>query len=503
MVSGVIAEPDNLLDATSTTAIGQEIIDRLFLSLTEVGEDLLTQDPQLARRWETSEDGRTVTFHLDPAARWHDGVPVTAADVVFTHELLVDPRVGYSARSWKEFITGVEALDDSTVVYRFSRRYPYQIMDASVGVVLPQHLLGEVAPEDLVSCDFARHPVGNGPFRFSRWDPQQQIVLVANEDFSPARPFLDRVVFRIIPDKTTLLAELESGAIDVMDDVPPHEVERLRSSVADVRVEQYLGRAYTYIGWNLNNPLFASVDVRRALGMAIDRAGIIEALCYGCARPCLGPVHPILWAYDADLEPLPYDPAAARAILADAGWSDRDGDGVLDRDGVPFTFSLKTNLGNQLRMDAAVMIQSQLAAVGIAARPETYEWTVLWDSVIRHEYGDAVLVGWNVGLKVDMKPTFHSASVTEKYNHVEYRNPAVDSLIDAALSSETFAEAAPLWKEAQERVVADQPYTFLFIPDSVFGVNERVRGTRPDARGYYRSLDQWWIPESRQRRRGA
>jgi peptide/nickel transport system substrate-binding protein len=123
--------------------------------------------------------------------------------------------------------------------------------------------------------------------------------------------------------------------------------------------------------------------------------------------------------------------------------------------------------------------------------------------VIRHEYEDAVLVGWSVGLKVDLKPTFHSASAEEKFNHVEYRNPEVDDLIERALAAETFEEAGPHWREAQERIVADSPYTFLFILDRIFGVNERVRGTVPDARGYYRSLSEWWIPESRQRARGA
>jgi peptide/nickel transport system substrate-binding protein len=499
VVIGVISDIDNLLDVTSTTASAQEIIDQMFLTLVDVREDLLSFDPLLARSWEAGADGKSWTFHLAPEARWHDGRPVTARDVAFTHELHTDPSVGYAARSWKEFITEVVVVDDHTVTYRFDRAYPYQIMDANVGAVLPEHLLRDVPRTELASCDFSRRPVGNGPFRFSGWEMQQTVELVADEGHFLGRPHLDRVVFRIVPDKTSLLTQLETGEIDVMEDVPPHEVARLEQMSGKLRVERFVGRTYTYIGWDSTNPLFESPRVRRALGMAIDRQGIIDALCYGHAKPCLGPIHPILWAYHENLPPLPYDPEGARAILAEEGWTDADGDGVLDRNGVPFEFELKTNLGNQVRMDASVMIQSQLEKVGVRVSPRTYEWTVLWDSVIRHSYETAVLVGWNVGLKVDLKSMFHSESRSEKYNHTGYANAQVDELIDRALSAETFAEAGPLWKRVQELIVEDQPYTFLFILDRIYGVNERVRGTVPDTRGYYRNLRDWWIPASRPR----
>ena len=499
VVIGVIAEPDNLLDATSTTRVATDIIQQMFASLTQLAPDLESYEPDLAQSWEVSEDGLSVTFHLHPEARWHDGVPVTARDVLFTHELITDPVVGYSARSWKNFITEVGVDDDHTVTFRFDRRYPYQVLDASVGAILPEHLLGSAPRADLTSTDFARNPVGNGPFRFSRWESQQFVELVANEDYHEGRPRLDRVVFRIIPDGTSLVTQLETGEIDVMESVPPHAAERL-GLIPHVRIESFAGRSYTYIGWDSTNPLFASLRVRRALGMAIDRQGIIDALCYGYARPIEGPIHPMLWAYNPDLPPLPYDPAGARRLLEEEGWRDTDGDGVLDRDGVPFEFELKTNLGNQVRMDASVMIQSMLGKVGVRIDPRTYEWNVLWGSVIDHSYETAVLVGWSVALKVDMQSTFHSDAMDGKFNHTSYSNAGVDEAIERALSASTFDEARPAWYRAQELIVGDQPYTFLFMLDQVFGVNERVRGTVPDARGYYRHLSEWWIPEAKRRR---
>jgi peptide/nickel transport system substrate-binding protein len=503
VVIGVVSEPDNLLDVTSTTRGAQDVIDQMFQTLTGLTADLGGHEADLALSWDLAEDGLGVTFHLDPGAHWHDGVPVTSDDVLFTYDLHTDPVVAYAARPYKEFITEIRADDAHTVTFRFGHRYPYQVFDASVGAILPKHLLESVPREELVSCDFARNPVGSGPFKFRRWVPSQTVELVANESFSQGRPHLDRVVFQIVQEKTTLLTLLETGAIDVMEDVPPFDVARLEKSDRGLRIERFLDRTYTYIGWDSTNPLFSSKRVRRALGMAIDRQGIIDALCYGFARPCLGPIHPILWAYDDTLEPLLFDPAEARRILAEEGWSDTDGDGVLDKNGVPFSFELKTNLGNQVRMDAAVIVQSQLAKIGVAASPRNYEWTVLWDSVIKHQYETAVMVGWSVALKVDLKPIFHTDSLQEKYNHTGYSNPRVDELIEQAESMPTFEEARPLWVEAQREIVADQPYTFLFILDKIFGVSDRIHGTVPDARSYYIHLRDWWIPLDRQHRRGA
>ncbi|MCA9751337.1 MAG: peptide-binding protein [Gemmatimonadetes bacterium] len=499
VVIGVTAEPDNLLDATSTSSIASDVISAVFSQLTRLAPDLASAEPEIARSWDVATDGLSVTFHLVTNARWHDGVPLTAQDVVFTHELLTDPVVGYSARSWKEFISGCVAEDDSTVTFRYDRQYPYQILDASVGVILPKHLLEGLPRAELAGSEFARNPVGSGPFRFRKWESQASVELVANDDYFQGRPYLDRVVFRVIPDASSLVAQLESGEIDICPQLPPHEAARLDALDA-IRVEAYSGRNYTYIGWYSGNPLFESSRVRRALGMAIDRDAIIDALCYGYAHPMNGPVHPMLWSYDPNIPALPYDPQGALEILHEEGWTDTDGDGVLDKDGVPFSFELKTNLGNQIRMDAVVMLQSMFQKIGVKVQPRTLEWNVLWGSVVDHSYGSAVLVGWSVALKADLQSIFHSKSIDEKFNHTGYSNPEVDAAIDRALSARTFDEARPDWWRAQELIVADQPYTFLFRLDDVWGVNERIRGTVPDPRGYYLSLPQWWIPESRRRR---
>jgi peptide/nickel transport system substrate-binding protein len=501
VVIGLAAEPDNLIDAVSTTNVAQNVIDQMFLTLTELGEDLESYDPLLARSWDVSEDGKAITFHLAPEARWHDGEPVTADDVVFTHELLTDPQVDYSARSYKDFITRVVADDAHTVTFHFSRVYPYQILDASVGAILPRHLLGDAPRDALVSTDFARDPVGCGPFRFARWESQQSLEIRANDDYFLGRPHLDRVVFRVIPDRTSMVTQLETGEIDVMENVSPHEVERLRKTAKHLRVEAFEDRNYTYIGWDSTNPLFSSPRVRRALGMAVDRQGIIDALCYGYARPMDGPIHARLWASNPDIQPLPFDPEGARRLLAEEGWEDTDGDGILDRDGVPFAFELKTNVDNPVRMDATVMMQSMFRKVGVEMTPRSYEWNVLWGSVIDHSYETAVLVGWAIALKVDLKATFHTEAIDGKYNHTSYSNPRVDELIDRALEASSFEEARPLWYEVQELIVQDQPYTFLYTIDTIAGVNERVRGTRPDFRGLYVNLEDWWIPSERQKTR--
>jgi peptide/nickel transport system substrate-binding protein len=231
--------------------------------------------------------------------------------------------------------------------------------------------------------------------------------------------------------------------------------------------------------------------------MAIDVQELIDTLCQGYAQPCHGPVPPMLWACHGNLAPLPFDPDSARAALAEEGWLDHNGDGWLDRDGKEFEFELKTNLGNELRVAAAPMIQAQLEEIGVRVIPRSYEWNGLWDSILDRAYEGAVLLGWSVGWKADLKPLFHSESHAG-YNHTGYSNPILDLLIDRALAMETLEEAKPLWQEAQAQIVADQPYTFLFITDKIFGVNKRVRGTLPDPRSFYRNLEDWWVPVGQQ-----
>ncbi|HKJ66448.1 MAG TPA: peptide-binding protein, partial [bacterium] len=518
LVAGVISDVKSLNYYVAESRLAQDIIDLMFLSLTTINPDLKTFSPLLAKSWEFSDDRKTLTFHLRDDVYWWDGEKTTAEDVAFTHRIITHPEVTWSGKSWKEHIENVEAVDDTTVVYQFSRVYPYQLMDAAEGVILPEHLLQDVPSGEFLTADFNSHPVGNGPFRFSRWEQQQQLELIRNEHYyEESKPHLDRIVFRIVPDRTTLITQLQAGEIDFVEDMSPRNFQQTKQNFkdgnSDIKIYEYLGRNYDYIAWNtidpdaydpnvhatvesfdqIPNPYFADKRVRQAMTYAINRDLIREAIGYGLLIPMHGAISPILWAHDESIPEIPYDPDEARTLLADAGWQDVDDDGLLEKDGRDFRFTIKTNTGNVRREQTCTLIQDMLKQVGIQMEIQLLEGLTFFNS-LRNKQFDAALSGWSVALKVDYAPIFHSQAALKGYNFTAYRNPLFDSLNrEAAVASDT-EKAKKLWSQVESLLLEDQPYTWLYYMKSGHGLHERFKGVRMDHRGAYLNLEDWWVP---------
>ena len=451
--------------------------------------------PYLAESMSMSEDGLELTFRLRDDARWHDGTPVTADDVVWSVEMYMDPALAYANSQYFQFVESVEKIDDQTVVFHFNSAHSDALADFLDWEPMPKHLLEDVGVSNMRNIGFNRNPVGNGPFRFVSWTPNQQVVFEANEDFMLGRPNLDRVVIRIIPEQTTELTELLTGNLDMIRAVQPAEAAAVENSSA-ARLLPYQSRSYTYLAWNTDNPLFEDERVRRAMTLAIDRQQIVDALLYGYGQVAVSDVLPFQWQFDEKLEPWPHDPQAARELLAEAGWEDSNGDGVLDKDGRPFRFMLETNQGNDLREDIIVIVQNNLEAIGVDAQPRLAEWNSLIDRLKRRDF-EAVVSGWSVDFKFDPSETLGCDGGV--YNYPAYCNPEADALVRTALTTLDNEEARPLWNRYQEIIHEDQPYTFLYYLDERLGVSRRLRGVEADARGHLVSIQDWWIPEEMQR----
>ena len=495
LVVGYGGDADSLNDLTSTTDTAKAVIGLLFMGLTHTNPDY-SHGPGLARSWEFSEDHLEVTFHLRDDVFWHDGVKTTAHDVCFSFEKQRSPDIGWSAIKWKQFITECVVIDDFTAKFTFEQVYPYQLMDAVVGVILPRHILEKVPDQEWINAEFNRNPIGNGPFRFKEWKAQQYIEVVANDDYYLGRPPLDRIIFKVVPDTENRVLQLKSGQIDVLKRVPPRfyrELSRQEDLVAHVAAS----RGYTYLGWNLRNPLFQSQKVRQALTMAVNRQEIVDSLQAEFGTVLTGPLLPILWAHNPNLNDFPYDPQKARQYLAEEGWSDSDGDGWLDKNGRRFSFTLKTNKGNQIREDITVMVQDMLKQVGIEVEPNIIEWTVFSGDMGKKNF-EAAVAGWGVGLKMDMTTTWHSESIDDRFNWVSYANPEFDRLNDAAIFEMDEEKARQMWWRAQEMIVEDQPYTFLYTPRDIHYVHKRFQNVQMKTVGWSYNLAQWWVPKDQQ-----
>ncbi len=498
LVIGTIGDADSLNTLTSTSRGAADIIGLLFLSLTRTNPDF-SHAPSLATSWEFSPDHLELAFHLRKDVFWQDGVQTTAHDVKFTYQKQIDPTIGWSAIKWKEHIQEVRVVDDFTVKFIFKRVYPYQLMDAAVGEILPQHLLKTVPSEEWKSHQFNRKPVGNGPFRFKEWRAQQHIVVEANPEYYRGRPPLDRIIFKVVPDQENLVLQLNSGQIDFMSGVPPRFMDNLLRQDQLVR-HLYPGRAYTYLGWNLKSPLFHSKKVRQALSLAIDREDIVESVLFGIGEVCHSPILPILWAYNPNVSRFSFNLTKAKMLLAEEGWADSDGDGWLDQKGKVFEFELKTNKGNKDREDILVIVQDQLKQIGIRVKLNILEWTVLVNDM-NHKNFEAVVLGWSVGLKVDMTTLWHSRSINDKFNFVSYSNAEFDDLNDQAIFEMDRDKAKKLWWSAQELISLDQPYTFLYIPKEINFIHHRFRNVQMETVGWQHNLEQWWVPQKDQKYR--
>lgn len=481
---------------SSRVGFTTDVLDQLFLELLREQADFQdhppTFAPALAQRWELSEDRRTLTFHLRPEARWSDGVAITAEDVRFTWQAQIHPAIGWAYADSKDAIRDVEVVDPHTVRFHFTEVYPYQVVDANDGKILPRHRWSELPFERWREDPdwFRRNLVVSGPFTLAEWRPGQEVLLARNDSyFDPELPRLDRLRFRIVPDPVSQVEQLLAGALDFLPMVAADQADRITGSPA-LELIVYDGRQYDYICWNTLRPPFDDPVVRRALTLAIDRQQLVDTLWKGRARVALGPIPAHIWAHHRGLAPWPYDPREAKRLLDSRGFRAGAG-GVLEREGKPFRFELSTNTSNRVRTDALVLIQEQLRRIGIEAIPRTLEIHTLTERNIAHDF-DATLSGWAIDTTLDLRPYFHSSQADGGYNFGAIADAELDRLIDAVRREPDLAAAKPLFERIQEILHEQQPYTFLWEPRRLAAARRELADAEPNALSPLFNLSQWW-----------
>lgn len=469
--------------------------------------------PWLAERWDTvrvAPDTLELTLHLRRDVKWHDGVPTTAEDVRFTYQRMLDPRVAFPRRGYLErWSPRVEVLDSFTV--RFRLRPHMEFLDFwTWDVVLPAHLLERVPPAELRNHAFNQQPLGNGPFRFVRRVRGQEIVLEANAGFPAAlggRPYLDRVLFRVVPDATTRLTELLTGAVDLAF-LPPDQVERV-GATAGMRLVEYPHTAWVQIAWNTRRPPFGDARVRRALSLALDRRALIDGVLHGHAEPGRWTVTPAHWQYAGD-DPqaeVPHAPGEAKRLLAQAGWTDRDGDGVRENaEGRPLRFTLLSFRHNATHAQSATAIQAQLRPIGVDVRIQLLEEGSAFALVEgtpgpdgeRVRAYDALLTTWETGHTSDDSWFLHSRNRRYPLALTGYADARADAFMDTLAVTLDRDAARPLWREYQRLMAREGPITVLYYPKTMVGVRPRLQGVEMTVSAPYVTAPGWWIlPDQR------
>ncbi len=499
IVIGSIGDASRLLPILATDSASGDIVGLVFNGLIKYNERLeIVGD--LAESWTVSEDGLTLTFTLRPNVRWQDGAPLTAEDVRFTYEKLIDPTVHTPFSSSYELVESVEVLDARTIRVRYQEPFAPALESWMMGVI-PKHLLEH---EDVNTTPLLRRPIGTGPYRFIRWKTGELIELRANSDYFEHRPHIDRYLYRIIPDQATLFLELLTLGVDMTGLTPLQYRRQTNTPVIERRYQQfrYPSFGFTYVGYNLQDSRFADVRVRRAFDHAIDKQAIIDGVLYGLGAVATGPYPKESWAYDPSIQPRARDLEAARQLLAEAGWQDRDGDGWLDKDGQPFRFTLTTNQGNEVRRQVCEIVQQQLKALGIDVKVKIIEWSTFVHEFIDKRRFEAILLGWSLSRDPDQYDLFHSTKTKEgEYNFVGYANPEVDRLLEQGRRIFDQQARAAIYHQVHRHLHEDQPYTFLYVPDALPIVSSRFRNVVATPIGIGYNFIDWHVPPEEQRYR--
>jgi peptide/nickel transport system substrate-binding protein len=470
----------------------------LFTTLVRYdGEASLT--PYLAESWELNRDSTQIVFRLRRDVSWHDGSPTTARDVAFTFGRVKDPNVAFPNRGWFDLWEAAEVVDPHTIRFVLRPHADFMFGWSQLPIV-PEHVLRDVPPDELTRHPFGTDElVGNGPFRFSERTADAW-SFVANPEFPDelgGRPYLERLVYRVVPDPTTLLAELRTGAVHIYLDLPPSQIETATAD-ADIEVITRPSRSYTFIAWNSRRAPFGDPVVRSALTLAIDREQLVAAVRNGLGTVTAGPLGPWHWAYDPSAAPLPFAPDSAGGLLDRAGWRDADADGVRERDGEELRFEIVTN-PNPVRQDIAVIVQSQLAAVGVAAEPRTMESAALGAAVTSPERRyDAAILGFEQDWVLDDRDLWACERIGQPWQFTSYCDPDLDLVLDSLPRALERGERRRLYRRYNDIVRRDQPFTFLFFETVADGVRRELGGLELDARGELASVRGWWIhPDGR------
>ncbi len=403
-----------------------------------------------------------IRFTLRDDVRWHDGAPFTSADVAFTCKAILNEKVASPRRSDFDLVDSVETPEPKTVVVRYKKPFSPALL-SWMGAILPEHILGKLDPSKWPEV-YNRKPVGTGPFKFGSWKTNEFIRLVKNPDYFLGSPWLDSVVFRVLPDPLTLQLAFQTKQVDFWN-VDPWAV---KSFEKDPRFDLFSapGQAYNYIGWNLRRPMFQDLRVRQALAQAVNVPQMIKYIIYGRGVQSTGIFTPQMWFFDPSVKPLPYDPEAARKLLDEAGWKVGP-DGIRVKDGKRFSFTLLANNGNEVRRDIATLVQDDLKQVGIEVKVEIYEWAVLLKRFVSKGEFDAIVLGWGLGYDFDQYGIWHSSQThPEELNFMGYANPGVDHLLTDLRQEYSRPEIIRLAGKLQQTIYADQPYLFLFVPES-------------------------------------
>ncbi len=497
------AEPStlNYIHTTSTKATQWITLGSIFETLLEYDPNEVTLRPDLAESYEISEDGLEIYFRIRDEAHFSDGQPVTADDIIFTHATIMNPKVDAAyMRSYYSIISEIVKISDKEVKFVMREVY-FKSLEIAGGIyIFPKHVYDFNDP-----AEFNKHisnPIGSGPYIFEKWNVGKEVVLRRNENYWGHKPKLEKIIYRIITNDTAAVQAMRTDQIDYMRPVPDQYTD-LCSDKEFTKKTQCLsywhpGAGYFWIGWNQSRPFFTDRKVRLALTHLVDREAIKEYILRNTeAQIPTGPFYIYGKQNNSDIEPWPYDPDRARELLDEAGWIDTDGDGIRDKDGVPFRFKYMIVGGTYLHEQIAKLVKDSASKAGIDVVLEPYEWSIFSERVNDRKF-DAVNMAWLGGLESDPYHIWHSSQIGNRgANYVGFNNAQADRIIEKARRTLDRNKRNELYHHFHQILHEEQPYTFIYTRPEQRFLDRRFKNVKI----YKLGIDEfeWYVPRDEQR----
>lgn len=472
--------------------------------------------PNMAESYEMSEDQLILTFKLRDGIKWHDGEPVTAEDVAFTFSSMASvqytgPRYGdvealKGAQDCHEGTTdqveGIKVIDPLTIQFEFEQPYAPGITKIGADrAIIPKHIWGSVPIDQWEKqTDLMNKPIGCGAYVLDTFVPGQYVELHAFKDYWGGEATTPKVIFKV-SNQDTVIAELTNGEIDIADISALKSQDLKTLEDAGIKITSYTGVASQYMGFNLRKELFQDKRVRQAITYGIDRQTMVDTLLEGRATIIDAPLLPTSWAYPEKgvLNHYDYNMDHAIELLKEAGWEDKNGDGIVENaSGEQFKVQLVYPIGNKIREQSAPIIQENLRKIGIDVELESMEFGALLDKVMANHDFDMYLMGSSLDTDPDPKPIWHSTSASDEigdsaWNIVGFRNEQADKYMEEALATTNINERKALYKNFCLLLNDEAPEVWLYAPDVVKAYTPKLHNYDPSSFNDYYDLNKWYI----------
>jgi len=475
----ISSNPSRLNPILATDSSSAEITGHIFNGLVKYDKDNKEVIGDLAKHYYFKDD-KTLIFELRENVKWHDGEPFSAEDVLFTYKTLMSATIASPFSASFRFVKDVKVLDKYTIEVDYKKPY-FQALETWMMGILPKHLLKDET--NLMNSKFNTQPIGTGPYKLTKLEFSQNIELLAFDDYFEGRPKIDKITYHIISDSMTRLLMLKNGQLDI-ESIEPLVKERQlnKSFFKKFAIYEKIALSYTYLGFNLRKKKFQDPRVREALSLAINREELIDILFLKHAKVCTGPFLPGSKAFNPDVKAPHQNLKRAIELLKEAGYNKEH----------PFEFEIATSHSSSIRPYAAEILQYQLQKIGVIVKLRIMEWQAFLNMVVFPHKFDAVLLGWGLSPTPDPYMIWHGDSDKKGgFNFIGYHNKKVDRLIEESQSIIDQKKLSALWREIFKLIVADNPYLFLYIPDSITAVNKEIKNIKPALSGIWYNYIKW------------